>query len=230
MRGEGEGEGEGLPGRRLEVVQLVLRVGDRIEVVHHLALRRLTVLHREEGEGEGDARVRRANVERHIARLDRLAAVHVVPRHVRHQQVAELSRLVLRLGVERRVRVEVRHGFHQVPRVVLVQDPTCTDAAGAERAKSLAVGAPAGAALATGHQPMEHSLIILGFSGRKGEHFAFEGVDGEHAWKAWSATTFLLRFADYSLAHFPFQFLFEFDGFQGGVGVSLSVRGGEGDP
>ena len=48
------------------------------------------------------------------------------------------------------------------------------------------------------------------------------------AWMAWmlsltwGATSFLLRFADYSLAQTVFQFFFKFDRFQGGEGYPLS--------
>ena len=206
------------PGRHHAVVQRILR--EIVRVVHHLALRRLRVFHPQEGDGEGDFRVGRANAERRVARLNGLTTAHVVPRHMEGEQVAELSRLVLRLRIERRSLIEVRHGFHQVPRLVLVQNPARANPAGAARAKSLHVGAPDGATLVTGDQRVVNSLVFLGFGGGKDEHFGFNGVDGEHAWKAWSATTFLLRFAGYSLAHFLFQFFIEFDGFQGGEGGS----------
>jgi len=68
------------------------------------------------------------------------------------------------------------------------------------------VGVPFGAAPVTGHERMVNSRIVLGLGGRKGENVAFDGVDGEHAWKAWNATTFLLRFAGFSLTGRRFQF------------------------
>jgi hypothetical protein len=68
------------------------------------------------------------------------------------------------------------------------------------------VGVPFGAAPVTGHERMVNSRIVLGLGGRKGENVAFDGVDGEHAWKAWNATTFLLRFAGFSLSSSRFQF------------------------
>jgi len=61
------------------------------------------------------------------------------------------------------------------------------------------VGAPGGAALVTGDQPMVNSLIILGFFGRKGEHFAFDGVDGEHSCLEGLDGFLLLRFSYGSL-------------------------------
>ena len=115
------------------------------------------------------------------------------------KQGAELAKLKAQLRLNQGVpnQIQLVHCHKQVRALTGVQYHESALLARAHRAERATVGAPDGAA-AAGDERVIDSLVGLGlFRGRNGE-----GVDlsGLHA------TTFLLRFADFSCSHFSFKF------------------------
>ena len=121
----------------------------------------------EEVDGERNLRVRGLRAKGFVAGLDGLARVHVIPRDVLANQVAELPhREVPRILVPGGdVAIETHEGVQQVARLLLVQGETVSDLARAARAAHELVGAPAGVAFVAGPQRVVDSLVGLGLLG-----------------------------------------------------------------
>ena len=159
----------------LEVVLLIACL-----VLNHLRAERLLLLGRERvlllEEGDGDSGVgvcAAARGNEFVARLDHLARVHVVPRSVLAEDVAESPQLEIHLllGVALLV-LQVGHGHVQVRPLARAQAQANALLARAHRADRAFVGAPDGAAGTAGDERVVDSLVGLGL---------FRGLDGAAA-------------------------------------------------
>ena len=168
-----------LPRGVLEVIlRIPLEVG-HLRAERLLLLRRVRVIILEEGDGEGDLRVRGVPAKGFVAGLDVLARVHVIPRDVLANQVAELPhREVPRILVPGGdVAIETHEGVQQIARLILVQHEAISDLARADRAAHALVGTPAGVAFLAGPERVVDSLVGLGFL--RGHHGHIHARDAE---------------------------------------------------
>ncbi len=167
------------------MLEVVLRVA--LLVVNHLREDRLVLLGRElellleEGDGDGCVgMLSHALGNVLVARLNHLARVHVVPRRLLTEEVAESPHLEIHLllGVALLVR-QALHGHEQVRGLAGSQAHAVALVFCAHRAARATVGAPDGVALAAGDERVVDSLVSLGLLRRHdGNGVVDVGLDG----------------------------------------------------